>query len=501
MSILDTINANTEQVRNGKNNVASAIASKGGSVISSGTVPTFNELVAGVNSIDTSGGSSGGGTVVETVVSAGNGAITIMAQATENISAHDTVAATMQNDILPIYAPAYYIPKEVKIGSATETPTIQSHSIAIPSFNSNAQTVLLSDDLMVVRYTTGKLLIFQKQGEEFVQLKIGDEYQYLTGTNLFVDYDEDTKMIYVLDYNNTNISFDLYAYSIGTTAIYLEHRDTLSLGLSSAPAVSNMAMFVSKSHVFIVISNVGVFIFKDTGGAFEQLTTYSNTGVIRLQDYVQKSGTELYISLGVKGLILKYELVDGSYTLSSKSAGNLSMNIDTATLNRDVTAVILGNGTTRNYYQITESGSTITLTKGTMPTNLTGQTFSFMKDSNEILRFGSSSFSGANALYRIVDGAAVLVTTPSVDFVPTVTGNTYGAYIFGRPAKSKSSAIVCLSTVGQLVIFEPNYAESLYIVKKANNRISTEAGIYGYGIAAESINAGSEGVVSLGFLT
>lgn len=59
MSIVDTINRNTSAVTNGKMNLKSAIINSGGTVSQAGLVPTFQELINGLQGI--SGG--GGGTV------------------------------------------------------------------------------------------------------------------------------------------------------------------------------------------------------------------------------------------------------------------------------------------------------------------------------------------------------------------------------------------------------------------------------------------------------
>lgn len=56
MSIIDDINANTNAIINGKTNLTTAIINKGGTVSQSGDLPTFSELVAGINSIEEGSG-------------------------------------------------------------------------------------------------------------------------------------------------------------------------------------------------------------------------------------------------------------------------------------------------------------------------------------------------------------------------------------------------------------------------------------------------------------
>lgn len=423
----------------------------------------------------------------------------ITAQASENINAGNSVVIK-DTGALPSYLPKYYIPTSVQIGETVETPTVQGHTVAINSFNQTSQTVLISEKIISVRYTSGNIIIFIKQNDEFVQAKIDNEYKYLTGSNLLVDFDSKNNKLYVLDYNTNDISFNLKIYNLEYNNFVCIHTETLNLGITSVIALTNLSMFISQNHIFIVASGSGMYIFKYENNSLSQLTSYISTAVIRLQDYVQKSDTELYISLGTKGLILKYELVNGSYTQTSKSAGNLSMNIDTATLNRDVSATILGSGTTRKYYNITESGSTISLTAGTMPTNLTGDTFCFMKDSNDILRFGSSSIAGNTAIYRLKDGAATLVTTPGTDFVPSVTTGSYGAYIFGRQASTVSSHVLCQLSSGGLCIFVPSYETAPFSITKANNKLSTESDVYALGFSLEDITAGNNGQVIASFI-
>ena len=69
MSIIDDINANTNKVISGKTNLTTAIIGKGGTVSQVGDLPTFNELVSGIESIKTGGGGGASGPIFNNVAS------------------------------------------------------------------------------------------------------------------------------------------------------------------------------------------------------------------------------------------------------------------------------------------------------------------------------------------------------------------------------------------------------------------------------------------------
>ena len=77
MSIIDDINANTNKVISGKTNLTTAIIGKGGTVSQVGDLPTFNELVSGIESIKTGGGGGDANALIASNVVGRYGAVSL----------------------------------------------------------------------------------------------------------------------------------------------------------------------------------------------------------------------------------------------------------------------------------------------------------------------------------------------------------------------------------------------------------------------------------------
>ena len=139
MSIIDAINQNTNSVVNGKLNLAQAIANKGGTLSDYTLVPSFSNLVDGVNSIN--------GTAV-------NGATTTKIHATDYIRQGDVLELKRALGGFSFTGKGYGIPSSMPYGtSATYSlitsipPKILSEDVIAvyvdPSNSSSSQTVIL----------------------------------------------------------------------------------------------------------------------------------------------------------------------------------------------------------------------------------------------------------------------------------------------------------------------------------------------------------------------
>lgn len=500
-TLLDQINANTEAIKTGKNTVVDAITAKGGVVNSSGSVPTFNEIADGVNSIDTS---SGGGSevIVQTIVSAGNGSISVSATSmTENINKYDTVVAKTNKGAIPEYKLTYTIPTQVKIGSGIETPTVQKNTFSYLGFSMDSQVSLISDNMLCVKYTTGNMLLFYKKDEEFVQLKIDGVYQYLIPKKtIAVDYDKHTGVLFVVNIDTEDVC-EFSVYKFNEASMNLEFQTAISKDFNNSSEYRDgaISIFASRGHVFFNYGSAGVPFIKYDVDLNEFGDWQTATTGLYVRDFVEMGSDILYLAAGWSGKPYKYQLIDGVYTKIAEGS-EYSANLNGVSLNKNATMLFYGYSTTRYLDDLIDNGSTITRKKHTpFPSGISetsGEDFFFTKDSDFVWGENANN----TVLYSLVDNVATKVVKPATEFSPALMTDNYGANFYGRPAKITSAQILCLLSTGQLGIFTPVYATAPYTVEKAGNKLSTDTDVYGYGIAQEDINSGEEGTVSLSFL-
>lgn len=539
MSILDTINANTEQVRNGKNNVASAIASKGGSVISSGTVPTFNELVAGVNSIDTSGGGSGGGggeIIVETVVSAGNGAVNMTTVAAEHISKYDSIKVVAGSgsaeyngyNILPITARIDKTDGTYTTETLAYTQCTQGMSPTV-NVRSGAHSFYHSDDNSIIcvgsSTTVANYFPFIYKDGVYQQLTINGAYRAfpekyasgtLSGSLLTTSYPQS---IAAYD-SSTNILF------IGgkfLTAYKLEGDNLVPL--ASTAQSTYVALWAKNGNVFYNTSTstssassyVRVFDTEtNTFGTYTNIWANGFSYAHFLHHIYEISDTMFYaitIQNPLQSLscyISKFELVDGKYTqkVAVTSAGVGSWPNAITLMDRSKILGVDSNGVV--YYTFTDSGTKITVTKQSDYSPL------FLDDSSVFDPSTITRFSVDKSGYAVaVNGTGkYLLKTDydeygngnmlgfrtlariDTDFSPTMSGTPFGT----RINHNFANGYYFFNEDGNKLLLYKAAAGGAYLIYKTGNKLSNEDGLYGIGIAKEDIMAGKEGEVSLGVL-
>ena len=544
MSLLDTINANTEQVRNGKNNVASAIASKGGSVISSGIVPTFNEFFVGVNFIDTSGG--GGGSepsepeiIVETVYSAGNGAIDMTATAAEEISKYDSIKVLANTSGDVSYAGYGVLPAVGRIdktestyaeetldyskGTQGATTAATERAKTTPHlFYQSAYNTIICVGTTASNY---HYFPFYLKGGEYVQLKINGSYNtfpeyFASGTatgNLLdgsycqslVAYDNDNKLLFVGGWYCT-------AYKL----------DEENLNLIPLTSVSGkcLGLWAYKSHVFYHYGDSLAYLYMrkfdettNTFGSEIKLSNYYYNFNSRpvLVDLIPYGNDSIYVLLakhdGQGPTITKLTLdATGTFATAIKSQSFFSTTKSKPVycgLPDAYRAFFTNTSGTFSCWHITDTGTSFQFAVEDVTALFLDDTSVF--DPSTITQFVldkagymyAYNGTGWYLLKTEYNEAGVmlgyqLVTQINTEFTPTVSSFPIGT----RFNLNFPNGYFIKSSTGDVLLYKEVVDGGAYLIQRTNNKISNEDNLYGYGIAKENIASGEEGTVSLGLL-
>lgn len=545
MSILDTINANTEQVRNGKNNVASAIASKGGSVISSGIVPTFNELVAGVNSIDTSGGGGSGGNtepevIIKTVYSAGNGAVEKSARALGDIDVNDSVVVlknvtgnvgSVGENIVPNTGRVDTTNTDGTISTTnhtlaynycTDAPWFSGvvyHEAAAPHgfYNSPTHKFICVGGANEVDY----YFPFYLSGGTYQQVKIDGQYNkfdnVVTGSYFAsaAMYDEDTQLFYL-----KGTGSNLYVYKFNSANLNLTKIATLSVSTDGLAYACN-------SHL-IYNYNYSLYIrkFNETTASFDAAQTlFTRNGFYNgARKFIRLPDETLYILIGARAQattpsvsMLSYDSAAGTYTPKNTANGSgVGASCNWADM-PDTSRLFEVHSSDKSFhsYKLYLSGTSTIYINGTEedysslflddvsvfdPSKITGficdrsgYMLAILGATNEWYLLYTDYDDLGNMLgYRVVaDLKTDFTPTPAVYFMgyaPTIDfGNGYFL--------SDTDPFTYAENV---YLYNGYRAGGDYLVQKTNNRLSSNSNVYGYGIATEAIASGEEGTVSIG---
>ena len=542
MSILDTINANTEKVRAGKSGLVTAIQSKGGSISAAGSVPTFNELVAGVNSIDTSGGGGGGEPVVEIVYSAGNGAVDMTAKAISDISMKDTVAVlknvtgsvgSVGQNIVPATG-------RVDTTNSDGTVTTTNHTL-VYNYCSDAPwfsgVVYHEADAPHGFYNsvTHKMICvsganavdfyfpFYLVGGAYQQVKVEGKYNKLddvvTGTYFAsaAMYDEDTNLFYLKGNSNK-----LHVYKLNTADLNLTKIATFTISTDGLSYACNGHLIYNYQHdLYINKFNESTATFEGAKTLFTRSGFYNGfRKVIRLPDET------LYILIGERSraavpsvLMLAYDKAAGTYTPKNTANGSgIGPDCDWADM-PDAGRLFEIHTSDKSFhsYKLYLSGTSTIYVKGTEedysslflddisvfdPSRITGficdrsgYMLAILGDTNEWYLLYTDYDDLGNMLgYRVVANLKTDFTpSPVVYFMgyaPNI--NFANGYFLGNADPP---------TYAENVYLYNGYREGGdYLVQGSYNQLSDSPNLYGYGIAKSDIANGSTGTVSLGFL-
>lgn len=543
-TLLDQINANTEAIKTGKNTVVDAITAKGGVVNSSGSVPTFKEIANGVNSINTSGGGSGGGTEIITkyVYTAGNGATDITAKAISDISMKDTVAVLKNSTGNVGSVGQNIVPATGRVDTANSDGTITTtnhtlsynycsdapwfsgvvyHEAAAPHgfYNSATHKMICVSGANAVDYYFPFYLV----GGTYQQVKVEGKYNKLddvvTGTYFAsaAMYDEDTKLFY-LKGNNSK----LYVYKLNTTDLNLTKIGTFTIATDGLFYACNSHLIYNYNY------NLYIRSFNETIEDFENLQSlFKGSGfyngprkVIRLPDET------LYILIGERAKaaipsvsMLAYDKAAGTYTPKNTANGSGVGTTSNWADMPDASRLFEVHTSDKSFhsYKLYLSGTSTIYVRGTEedysslflddvsvfdPSKITGficdrsgYMLAILGDTNDWYLLYTDYDDLGNMLgYRVV---ANLKT----DFTPSPA-----VYFMGYAPTIDFANGYFLSnadpfTYAENVYLYTGYREGGdYLVQGANNRLSDSQNVYGYGIAKSDIAKGDTGTVSLGFL-
>lgn len=560
MSILDTINANTEQVRNGKNNVASAIVSKGGSISAAGSVPTFNELVAGVNSIDTSGGGSSGGggsgggeTVVEIVYSAGNGAVDMTATAVTDISANDSIKVVKNTTGEVSYVGSPILPYTASImtedseGHVTSEDYILDYSATTgtPTLGYKAHTAggahgfyqSPSYNFICVGSSTNTEYYFPffLVDGQYKQVKINGEYASFPRVcspsavgyyDTPVVYDEETQLLYIKDYvNYSSIRDNMSVYKLDLATLDLTRLTTIPY-----TTVNGWKLHYA-THGYLLRSSgkyVSLEKFDKTTGAhlpddyvtLDKDTSYDKVAhkVIRLKDdsLIVLTSFASYSNNSAKATKLVYDSYNEVYTIGVK-AGSITSSYNTWADMPDEQTAFYNDKSDGSFHVAVVSVNTSNTYTRTEDTDLTkyflddvsvfdpSQIKGFIIDRSGYM-FAIMSSGDWILLYTEYDENQHMLGYKKVANIKTDFTPTPANYYMGFPINIDFSKGYFLSDVENPTVSENVYlykkeiAGGEYLIQRTNNQLSVEDNLYGYGIAKENITSGEEGTVSLGLL-
>ena len=233
MSLVDRINRNTQSVLYGKRDIELAIAAKGGTVGAYADIPSFMNLVDGINSIQS-------GLNI-------NGAEDTTVYATNNISKGDVCSlVTASGDY---------------IGDAVRTaPTkITSGSSSVSLSSTHKPQVYQKGKYMICFGTDAYAYPFYWNGREYVQLKIGGAYTYIPNSSyqtasqydmwVLNNYFDDDKLYALMPiswYGQT-----MYIYGIDTNTLNLTLKHTIEVPDIRDYIENYMDIYVHNNNIWV----------------------------------------------------------------------------------------------------------------------------------------------------------------------------------------------------------------------------------------------------------
>lgn len=543
MSLLDKINSNTEKVRAGKSGLVTAIKSKGGSISAAGSVPTFNELINGVNSIDTSSGGGGGSgdTIVETKViySAGNGAKDMTATAVTDISANDSIkvvkntggdASYVGSPILPYTAAIMNQDADGHVSSVEYTlsynycaqaPWITGstyHSSSDPHgfYNSPSNKFICVGAQSPVSYYFPFFLV----DGYYKQVKIDGAYNRFSNYSAYnyyksvVAYDEDKKLLYLVSRGNT-----VYVYKFDEAMLNLTLLTSVSMTCTHlAYACNGHIIYSNSNHVYINKFDESTNSFTGAVRLYQGSTYYyAAHKIIRLHD------DSLIVLVGRRDAAsnpmackLIYDSANETYSLYTTITNGIGAgDCNWADMPDEQTLFIMRTATTATFHIYTLTMSSSKYYQSTEDTDLTKY---FLDDTSVFDPSGINGFiidRSGYMLARMSSGDWLLLYTEydenhhmlgykkvaniKTDFIPTPA-----VYFMGYSPNINFANGYFLSdadpftSAENVYLYKKEIAGGEYLIQRTNNQLYDEDNLYGYGIAKESIAAGEEGTVSLG---
>ncbi len=546
MSLLSRIQANTQSVSDGKYSLVTAIMGKGGDVPLTSNLPTFNQLVQGVESIPEGS---------EEVV-ASRGAVHVEALARENIQQYDSVKVLASsgnttfvgNDLLPTVARYNADGTETTVNvNFYSTKQYVSTSTGISYISETGRFIVLGSG----SYSAGTsisgvngLYPFYLVGNEYKQLKIdgvykpfplsiGTSYLNLKGNynsynetrygKVPIDLDEANFKIatsnsdniislYDLDINNLNIISDKdctygTSYNINIYSIILRNNHIFAEYNSTTDA---------RTYVYYI----GVF-YINTDGSLEKISDLnSNTSGNIIVGYGTTITDNCFYLINFAsgaGRLNKFRINSDTQKYVLITSVNLPKNSSVTCLNASASKLFICYNTALYVYTINDVNDTITFNDVTSqiflddtsifdPTSVS--TFDACRGGRYLLALkGDTSLNYEDRLvmlqYQFGDeeqGTASgykVISYPLKDWTPLVVQNGIYPLLNRKYFLNTDQFIICTTSVGTTKIYESTNPGTGYYMQKTSNLLSNEVNLYGYGIATENVSTGQVGDASL----
>lgn len=547
MSLLDKINENTEKVRTGKSNLVAAITSKGGSVSAAGSVPTFNELINGVNSIDTSSGGGGGGSggepIIETITvySAGNGAVDMTATAVTDISANDSIKVVKNTtgevsyvgkNIVPYTASIMTEDSEGHVSSVEYTlsynycsqapwfmgSTYHSSSDPHGFYNSPSNKFICVGARSPVSYYFPFFLVDGR----YKQVKIDGAYNRFSNYIAYnyyksvVAYDEDKKLLYLVSNGNT-----VYVYKFDEAMLNLTLLTSVRMTCRNLAYACNGHIIYSDSyHVYINKFDESTNSFIGSTRLYQgQTYSYAAHKIIRLPD------DGLIILIGQiggadnpKACKLIYDRANETYSLYTTITNGIGAGeCNWADMPDEQTLFIMRKADVATFHIYTLTMSSSKYYQSTEDTNLSnyflddtsvfdtsnisgfiidrsGYMLAIMSSGDWILLYTEYDENNHMLGYKVVANLKTDFTPTPANYFMGYTPNINFAHgYFLNDAEPFTGA-------ENVYLYKKEIAGGEYLIQKTNNQLYDGNNLYGYGVAKSDILAGEEGTVSLGLL-
>lgn len=545
-SIAERIRQNSALCMAGKDLVEEAIINKGGVVPENpeSGVPTFANLVDGVNSIPTG----------STIITAGSGSSSIEALAQDSISQYDAVKVLVNKNadstqfigstVLPTTA-KYNGPTSSGGGPSDKTTSLKYYPEETlgTSIDNKIRYISPSGNFLVMPSTASNTaqqreygaFPFYKVNGEYVQLTINGIYDTFhvgsfTHWNAWVSdtyknnsinaicIDETTGIIFAMSNSNYRV-FKLDLENMNIIPMHTKDQYFSVSGLSTSNAsnpilIGNTLLFEIMDYSGGYRSNVCVAEFDDTTytiGTAKKIYGGSSQNVhCKMVGYSTKASNTIYVAISSdKDKLVKIQnsTVICETQLPVAISVDNEFNVNGFSLNSSGTKMFILNGTSLHAYIINDNGDNLTFTEIT-ETEFTDTTTDFTNISNAYI-----SRDGMYIMAEKID--TLLETADNVILLEYQFGETGGYKVVSYPLKDFAPVLINYPILnrllqfndGQNMIFDIGNNKSMiykaissdgkYLMYKSNNLLSSENNLYGFGIAEKNVAIGEIGVASL----
>lgn len=535
MPISDDLKQNNEKILNGKNIIKNSIIEKGGEVPQKGTIPTFEELIQGIDSIS-------GGTGPSVV---GNGSIEIEATALENLKKGDSVKVINNfgtGKFVGEQLPLTYMIGETENTFRYKTQQYTTSYSSSKSPESYYPMYISRDGNFLVIMGYDGAIPYLKINNEWYQLKIDGEYKRLNKVYSIINGS------YWWSQNNQNMDYDeindifytAYSYEV---SVYKVDRENLNLILKISKNPTNAkypikSLLVYDNNIFILYNHntnysynrtLGSFKYDEKNNSFTVLmapyystsdsgpTTFSNILILSkdtiVLNAVPDNGSSVYVrsfiysknEFGIYAFTKILNLVNVhkySYTAAQYVINNNHETI----LYINGTSLNAGKYTLNNYnftYNTIDISDIISSDESIIDINKLSNIYGTNNGRYLFLETSDTTIESTKRVclfeYNFETKKYEFVCHPAENFEPAVmpistTGNDYG-----MPRTIKSSLVFENNIIYQTpdnLLYQYRPVDK-YTVKKNSGTINEAEDIYGYGTIISDVDKNNKVKVQL----